>query len=1404
MKVAYFSRESGLSALEQLRIIAPLTHADIEIVNCSELGSGNVDCINEADLVLFQRDFPSDLDAYNHISNYARSVSKPVVYDIDDLLIDLPENHPDRKKGYYAPALLPMLQATIDADLITTSSSKLRQTLLQYNNNVSVLPNFLDDNIWKFKNLKRKSNHKTTIIGYMGGVSHEPDLELITPVLLDLIKQYSTSIKFVFYGVKPPKVIFDLPQVNWLPSKTLNYKEFAEDFQLLDVDIFIAPLVYNLFNRCKSSIKFLEYSTLSVPGVFSRLEPYTDVVSDNENGLLASSLDEWYEQLVRLINDCDLRCQLALNAQETSKKEWIMSRNAYLWQDAYKDLLRKAPSHKHLITFPDEVFRSFSQQLNEYHTLINESCQPEKNTLVIKANVLSESFRIISNINSNLIKLENEKDGLREKLEKQEERNRELVSKIDLLTNESTLVTKKLEHLEQINGEQFHRLEVMNQISNGLLSTIEEYKLNYNNLSSLYDATRRELDDIHVSKAWRFATFFRKVKLKIAPTESPQSRFITKTYKILINPLQNVIRRKQFRKDIKLLKKSDLFKQAWYKANNPDIDFSKTDPLRHYLIYGAFEGRDPSPEFSSDWYLKVNSDVKRANMNPLIHYLRYGITEGRLPKGVGSAFNQENKFESQSILANDNNTNEQRRIIEDLSSQESQESPIVEQREQNSVDDKSLQKAEERAEFYKNQLDAFYQTNTYKFTLALRRLRLKLAPYGTKRDLAVNRLIKTIKRTLQREKQLIKPGGVKSESLISINLTNVSIAESRTLDILQFPIIGWHFRYQRPQQIASELASMGYRVFYFSEKFNISNEIKCEQIKENLFVINLPGYEDGNIYSQAMSTKMLQWFNVMIKQLQTAFNINFAFSLVDHPFWSPLVFKLRDDYNWKIVYDLMDFHKGFSATSSKSLIHEEKLLTDSDLVLVTSNPLMELASKAKKTLLVPNACDYDHFHNKEKTTPTPLVEFTHPIIGYYGAISDWFDTKLVGELANDHPEWTFILIGDTTGSDLRPFRNVNNVTLLGEKPYADLPDYLSEFDICVIPFKKTPLTEATNPVKLFEFMSAGKPVVATRLRELSYYEDMIELVDTKEDWNMVLSKILREPQSAELIEKRYAFAKQNTWLTRTQLIHSKITDLFPRISIIVITYNNIDYSMLCIDSILTNTKYPNYEIIIVDNGSIDNTRAYLDELAKNNNRIKTIYNDANLGFARANNQGAKIATGELIVFLNNDTFVTPGWLFNLYNHLEKDPKIGMIGPVSNNVGNEAKIDVPYTCMDPSDICVDDVINFSRTQMHTKKDSLFEIKMLALFCTMIRKDLFWNLNGLDERYGIGMFEDDDLAIKVRNAGFKIVCAEDVFIHHFMRASFSKLPKPEYDKLFKENREKFEQKWRTTWIAHKARQ
>jgi GT2 family glycosyltransferase len=606
-------------------------------------------------------------------------------------------------------------------------------------------------------------------------------------------------------------------------------------------------------------------------------------------------------------------------------------------------------------------------------------------------------------------------------------------------------------------------------------------------------------------------------------------------------------------------------------------------------------------------------------------------------------------------------------------------------------------------------------------------------------------------------------------------------------DIISFPIMPWFSRFQRSQQLLTKLSANGSRVFRVDTTFLHDNKnYILEKIQENIFNVKLQSSKELSIYKDSIEKNSLNKMLISLDNLRIDQLISNAICIVELPFWYPVVEKLNEKYGWKIIYDCMDEHGGFSTNETDMLSKEVELAKESDLVVVTSKNLYDKMTKLNNNcILLPNATDFEYFNNLPENEI--LKDISKPIIGYYGAISDWFDNTIIEYAAETRKDWNFILIGNTFGADISRLSKLPNVRLLGEKPYSELSKYLYWFDICIIPFKLNKLTEATNPVKFYEYISSGKPVVSTKIPELVSFEDYLYLADGKEDFVKKIATALAE-NSKEIRDKRIKLAKENTWDKRHAVLNVALGNLYPMGSIIVVSFNNLELTKLCLSSIYFRSQYPNFEIIIVDNNSSDGTREYLTEISSKHKNIKLILNDDNRGFAAANNQAIKMAEGDYIILLNNDTVVTSGWITRLLRYLD-DKSIGMVGPVTNMCGNEAKISVSYDTR-----TLEGFEEFISEYFRRHPDQeYFEIDMLGMFCVAMRRETIDEIGLLDERFGIGTFEDTDYSHRVKLEGYKIICAKNIFIHHFCNASFGKLPPDEYLRIYEENKRKFEEKW-----------
>jgi len=249
----------------------------------------------------------------------------------------------------------------------------------------------------------------------------------------------------------------------------------------------------------------------------------------------------------------------------------------------------------------------------------------------------------------------------------------------------------------------------------------------------------------------------------------------------------------------------------------------------------------------------------------------------------------------------------------------------------------------------------------------------------------------------------------------------------------------------------------------------------------------------------------------------------------------------------------------------------------------------------------------------------------------------------------------------------------------------------------------------------------------------------------------------------------------------------------PHASIVVVAVDGLPFTRLCLESVLEHTKAPPFELIVVDNGSIDGTSAYLERLVEHDPRVRLLRNEENRGFAAGANQGLAAARGTVLVLLNNDVVVPPGWLERLAAHLE-DEGLGAVGPVTNRIGTDAEVDADYETYGQ-------YLDAARDRAERRSGEVAESRMLAMFCLALRRDVFERIGPLDEGFGLGLFEDDDYAERLRRAGYRLGCAQDALVHHFGEASFGRLfAAGERDVLLRSNRSRFEQKWGAQWNGH----
>ena len=378
---------------------------------------------------------------------------------------------------------------------------------------------------------------------------------------------------------------------------------------------------------------------------------------------------------------------------------------------------------------------------------------------------------------------------------------------------------------------------------------------------------------------------------------------------------------------------------------------------------------------------------------------------------------------------------------------------------------------------------------------------------------------------------------IKSENSSQLKKTLSSIIPAKK-DIIFFPMIDWSYRWQRPHHIASQFASNGHRVFYLTPTLRkLDNPFEIDTLRKNVYEIELTSPKYFDIYKDKIDSHLLKSLGESFTKLQNELKLD-AISIVAFPTWTPLAFSLKKLFGFKVVFDHVDAIQEFPNINKERKKEEDVLLQNSDLVITSASKLFQQAQKINKdTILVPNAGDFALF--SKPALDELLKDFQKPIIGYFGAIAEWFDTDLIEFVAKSRPNLTFVFIGDTYGSNLKKIRNLKNVYFLGERPYIELPEYLHCFDVCLVPFKLTPLIRSSHPIKIYEYLAVGKPVVTTKIPDLLPMNDLCYIAKDRNDFLEKLDESLKE-NDKKLIEKRIEFASKNTWQDRFQVIYHQL------------------------------------------------------------------------------------------------------------------------------------------------------------------------------------------------------------------------------------------------------------------------
>jgi len=375
-------------------------------------------------------------------------------------------------------------------------------------------------------------------------------------------------------------------------------------------------------------------------------------------------------------------------------------------------------------------------------------------------------------------------------------------------------------------------------------------------------------------------------------------------------------------------------------------------------------------------------------------------------------------------------------------------------------------------------------------------------------------------------------------------------------DIVYFSCLDWEPGRARPQHIALELAAAN-RVLYVEPMISLASIVerlirqehtrslmpRVRQIHNGLFLYTPPSFLPFSLRSESLNSINKSLLVRCIRNAIGKLGFRRPIVAVSHPSHHEVVGRFDEEFSF---YDCMDHYTLLPDRRANPVVlaaMERKLVKKADLVFVTSEALHRgqdgegQEGNGSKWVLVRNGVDLNHFESDGCRLGEPdqeLAGIPRPIVGYIGCIGSWFDGDAIAFLAAARPDLSLVLVGPALDkATTRKLRSCGNVYLLGPKPYQELPRYLDAFAVCLIPFQVNELTRAVNPVKLYEYLATGKPVVAAELDEITRYRDLVSFYATKEDLVRQVERALRE-QDPDVARLRVQVAGENTWRRRVE------------------------------------------------------------------------------------------------------------------------------------------------------------------------------------------------------------------------------------------------------------------------------
>jgi uncharacterized SAM-binding protein YcdF (DUF218 family)/glycosyltransferase involved in cell wall biosynthesis len=379
-------------------------------------------------------------------------------------------------------------------------------------------------------------------------------------------------------------------------------------------------------------------------------------------------------------------------------------------------------------------------------------------------------------------------------------------------------------------------------------------------------------------------------------------------------------------------------------------------------------------------------------------------------------------------------------------------------------------------------------------------------------------------------------------------------AREHVHDVLCISSIDWDFIWQGHQEIMSTLAAQGHRVLFLENTGvrspKLSDLPRLRQRIRNWWR-STRGFREERpnlfVYSPIVVplpySSIARWINrtLLIQSISRWMRaVGFARPVVWTFLPTPLAHELIDRLDPLLtVYYCIDDLASSSPEARRIASSEVAMFRRANLVFVTSEKLRARAAQASSNVhFFPFGVRYQSFEDARlapRKPPADIASLKRPIVGYVGGMHQWIDQELVADVARRLPEVTFAFVGPPQ-CDLSRLEQCSNVTLLGGKPHSELPSYIREFDVGIVPYKLSDYTSNVYPTKLNEYLSMGVPVVATDLIEINRFNHdhgaIVEVARSPAEFAAAIERTLAQPSSPAVTTRRIEVAQSNSWQAR--------------------------------------------------------------------------------------------------------------------------------------------------------------------------------------------------------------------------------------------------------------------------------